>query len=131
VLDCLRLTLLSKSFGLSRMTWNDADSGPSTTASNVGPIRWMSPESLQYRQYSEKSDVWMFGATIVECISRREPHHDMPSFEVGTKTIMRTQRPCSPDGTPPAMAPIIDSCFGWEPIERPSFAQIVAQLSPQ
>jgi serine/threonine protein kinase len=38
-------------FGLSRLV-NDTQKG--TTRSNVGPIRWMSPESLKNQTYSPK-----------------------------------------------------------------------------
>jgi serine/threonine protein kinase len=37
------------------------------TSSNLGPIRWMSPESLGQQVYSKKSDVWSFG--IVSMLS--------------------------------------------------------------
>eukprot|EP00960_Hanusia_phi_P039119 753770-Hanusia_phi.AAC.3 len=38
----------------------------STAGSVARPIRWMAPESITRRQYSEKSDVWAFGVTMWE-----------------------------------------------------------------
>jgi serine/threonine protein kinase len=31
------------------------------TRSGIGPVCWMSPESIGQQVYSKKSDVWMFG----------------------------------------------------------------------
>jgi serine/threonine protein kinase len=31
------------------------------TKSGIGPVCWMSPESIGQQVYSKKSDVWMFG----------------------------------------------------------------------
>ena len=41
-------------FGMSRFVEEDQKG---TTRSELGPIRWMSPESLKYKQYSNKSGV--------------------------------------------------------------------------
>jgi serine/threonine protein kinase len=34
------------------------------TRNPIGPIRWMSPESIGQQVYSKKSDVWMFGIVV-------------------------------------------------------------------
>jgi serine/threonine protein kinase len=34
------------------------------TRNTIGPIRWMSPESIGQQVYSKKSDVWMFGIVV-------------------------------------------------------------------
>jgi hypothetical protein len=34
------------------------------TLNPMGPVRWISPESIAHRVYSKKSDVWMFGALV-------------------------------------------------------------------
>jgi serine/threonine protein kinase len=31
------------------------------TKNPLGPVCWMAPESIAYRKYSKKSDVWTFG----------------------------------------------------------------------
>jgi len=49
-------------FGLSRLQVSDS----SVTNSNVGPIKWMSPEALLEREYSLAGDVWSFGVVIFE-----------------------------------------------------------------
>jgi serine/threonine protein kinase len=52
------------------------------TTSGIGPIRWMSPESIGQQVYSKKSDVWMFGIVVYEIVSQREPHSDKDPKQV-------------------------------------------------
>jgi serine/threonine protein kinase len=45
-------------FGMSRILQKEEEG---KTKTNIGPIRWMAPESLANQTYSKKSDVWSFG----------------------------------------------------------------------
>lgn len=59
-------------FGFSR----ESDSEQNITETVVGPLKWMAPECFQ-RQYSQKSDVWAFGVTVVEILTQNIPFPDM------------------------------------------------------
>jgi serine/threonine protein kinase len=52
------------------------------TRNPIGPIRWMSPESIGQQVYSKKSDVWMFGIVVYEIVAQREPHADIDPKQV-------------------------------------------------
>jgi serine/threonine protein kinase len=53
-------------FGFSRVV---GESGQGKTSAAVGPLRWMPPESLRDKEYSEKSDVWAYAITILGSFS--------------------------------------------------------------
>ena len=44
----------------------------SSTSSLIGPVQWMSPEAHR-GDYSRASDVYMFGTTLLELVTRRAP----------------------------------------------------------
>ena len=35
------------------------------SVNRIGPVRWEAPETLKYRKYSEKSDIFMFGVVSI------------------------------------------------------------------
>jgi len=53
---------------------------PGATKSNIGPLRWMAPESIKDRKYSRQSDIWMLGMLIYEIIAEAEPYWDAPDI---------------------------------------------------
>ena len=52
--DCVKLA----DFGLSR--WIDHDTYYKASKGKL-PIKWMAPESINFRRFTTASDVWMFG----------------------------------------------------------------------
>jgi serine/threonine protein kinase len=59
---------------MSRVLQQDIEGKTMTT---IGPVCWMSPESIGQQVYSKKSDVWMFGIVVYEIVSQCEPHTDI------------------------------------------------------
>jgi len=57
------------------------------TQNTMGPIRWMSPESLLNSEYSTASDVWSFGVVIFEIISGEVPYQYLTLVEVSQLVI--------------------------------------------
>lgn len=55
--DCVKLA----DFGLSR--WIDTDTYYKASKGKL-PIKWMAPESINFRRFTTASDVWMFGANL-------------------------------------------------------------------
>eukprot|EP01122_Echinamoeba_exundans_P000659 TRINITY_DN10584_c0_g1_i1.p1 TRINITY_DN10584_c0_g1~~TRINITY_DN10584_c0_g1_i1.p1 ORF type:complete len:131 (+),score=21.00 TRINITY_DN10584_c0_g1_i1:54-395(+) len=50
-------------FGLGRTVLDPNQE--SSTQTDVGPLRWFAPECFELK-YSEKTDVWAYGCTLVE-----------------------------------------------------------------
>lgn len=114
-------------FGMSRLTWSDEGSVQDQTKSDVGPIKWMAPESLRERKYSEQSDVWMFGCTVVELVTGTDPFPDLNSMQAGAKVAMGEISP-SCDGMEAELAERVQPCFAFEPDHRPLFAELCTSL---
>jgi len=114
-------------FGLSRVVGVASQSA--VTKSDVGPIKWMPPESLVNKTYGTKSDVWAFGVTCWEILARSEPYPDMEPLEVAFKVVQEGLRLTLPSDCPPEIAEVILSCWAHNKEERPDFSQLFAQLS--
>ena len=60
---------------LSRITESAARNNYST--SHDGPVKWMSPESIQKQIYNTKTDAYSFGIVIWEVLTGVSPYPDM------------------------------------------------------
>jgi len=79
ILLTLNLEAKVADFGMSRILTNNESS---KTASNIGPLRWMAPESLSRNEYSSRSDVWSFGVLVYEILARDTPYKEMTAAQV-------------------------------------------------
>jgi len=113
-------------FGLSRVSEKNTSAVYSKGV--IGPIKWMSPEALSKKKYSEKSDVWSFGVTCWEILTRKEPYPDMDMIQASIAVVTEELKPTLPPSTPQALARIILPCYNYEPDQRPSFGTLVEQL---
>ena len=59
--QCVKLA----DFGLSR--WIEDNSYYKASRGKL-PIKWMSPESINFRRFTAASDVWMFGVCVWEIL---------------------------------------------------------------
>lgn len=120
-------------FGMSRVVGSEAQAA---TKADVGPIRWMAPEGIRERLYSEKSDVFSFGVLLYEMVSGAEPYLDMELLQVAMAvrdqglTVLSLLPPAgsNEDFVPEYIRRLIEQCSHQEPTSRPSFQEIVAWL---
>jgi serine/threonine protein kinase len=114
-------------FGLSRQ--KEAKEFESKTKSDVGPLKWMSPEAIKKKVYSTKSDVWSYSILMWEVIARREPYPKMDSVTAAMAVCHEDLRPTIPAYCEPVFSRLMQSCWNTDPEERPSFKEICEVLS--
>ena len=92
------------------------------------PVRWMPPEAILRRRWSEKSDVWAFAVTVWEMFT----HGLVPytfifsDSEVGQRVAggHRLERPMTPTECPPGVFSVMLKCWEEEAEARPTFAEL-------
>lgn len=102
------------------------------TKSNVGPVPWMAPESLRAHRYSTKSDVYMFGVTLLELFTRGAvPWDGMTLLEAAHRVLagetLEFMFPAS--AVPEVLQPLLRKCWLFAPADRPDMAAVHAELS--
>jgi len=112
-------------FGMSR--YQSEEEGQ-TTKTDTGPLKWMSPEAIKSRRYSKASDVWSYGVTLYEIVSRQNPYPDMDPIGAALEVTHNNLTPTIPAYTPPLLAFIMKGCFEFDPERRPNFAAIMDRL---
>lgn len=89
------------------------------------PMKWLPPEALTQRIFSEKSDVWSFGILMYEMYSLgKEPYGNMESREVLTflNEGKRLERPEFMQEE--KLEQMMKNCWEEDPVERPSFGML-------
>jgi len=113
-------------FGMSREQ-QQTDSA-SQTATDVGPLKWMSPEAIQDRLYSTKSDVFSFGVVMWEIVTVKDPWSDKGPVEAAILVTTHNQRLPIPADCDATIAFLINNCWKTLPEDRPTFKEICLAL---
>jgi serine/threonine protein kinase len=88
----------------------------------------MSPEAINSLEFSEKSDVWSFGMLILEMLTYQDPYAGLTLLQTADAVRAGTV-PSIPDSTPRYLKDVLMGCWQFNAAQRPTFAQIAAQLS--
>eukprot|EP01122_Echinamoeba_exundans_P010175 TRINITY_DN3748_c0_g2_i4.p1 TRINITY_DN3748_c0_g2~~TRINITY_DN3748_c0_g2_i4.p1 ORF type:complete len:1840 (-),score=297.70 TRINITY_DN3748_c0_g2_i4:39-5558(-) len=128
-------------FGSSRRS-NQIEEEKGKQDDTLGPIKWQPPEVLNNQAYSEKSDVWSFGCTLLEIVTRREPYagysgnilqliQDIKDGRINPLMHAEKLGGYDMNSWPVWVLPTLRSCFEEDPSKRPSFREIRFRINPK
>uniref|UniRef100_A0A3Q3RAW9 receptor protein-tyrosine kinase n=1 Tax=Monopterus albus TaxID=43700 RepID=A0A3Q3RAW9_MONAL len=88
------------------------------------PIKWMAIESLSESVYTTKSDVWSFGVTMWEIVSRgRTPYPGVHNHEL-LDLLLSGHRLKPPEDCDQKLYEVMQSCWDKESNRRPGFREL-------
>ncbi|EKX33564.1 hypothetical protein GUITHDRAFT_81277, partial [Guillardia theta CCMP2712] len=123
-------------YGLSIMANRAYGEGRAVSVSTAGltarPMRWMAPESIRRRRFSEKSDVWAFGVTMWEVWTYAEVPFCTIEDDglVGSKVLDGDRLP-RPPSCPATVYGIMQECWREKSFQRPSFGDLCKRLQKE
>uniref|UniRef100_A0A8D3DLL2 non-specific protein-tyrosine kinase n=1 Tax=Scophthalmus maximus TaxID=52904 RepID=A0A8D3DLL2_SCOMX len=113
-------------FGLSRYIEDEEYYKASVTRL---PIKWMAPESINFRRFTTASDVWMFAVCLWEIMSQgQQPFFWLENRDVINQLEQGIRLP-KPENCPPALYSLMTRCWSYDPRERPNFTELVVKIS--
>ncbi|XP_054154362.1 focal adhesion kinase 1-like isoform X2 [Oppia nitens] len=115
--SCVKLA----DFGLSR--WVEDQCYYKASKGKL-PIKWMAPESINFRRFTTASDVWMFAVCLWEILMMgTKPFQGVKNNDVIGK-IENGERLPLPMNCPPRIYSLMSQCWSYEPSKRPYFKDI-------
>ncbi|XP_061381072.1 tyrosine-protein kinase-like otk [Danaus plexippus] len=96
----------------------------------VIPLRWLPVEAVLEDEYSIKSDVYMYGATIWEIYTKAE----LPFAKLNDNSVLERLKSGSLDWNVPGSMPdklqeLLKRCWSKSPTDRPQFPEIFEEVN--
>ncbi len=109
-------------FGLAKSTTSDGLSHAFTEAPTrpgiiVGTVDYMSPEQASGKTLDARSDVFSFGVTLYELLTKRHPFGGTTELERLSSIVSTTARPLGPE-FPLALRMVLDKALEKDPADR-------------
>nr|CAD13249.1 tyrosine kinase [Schistosoma mansoni] len=115
-------------FGMSKALNFGSDYYRAATAGKW-PLKWYAPECIYYFRFDSKSDVWSYGITLWEVYSYGErPYRDMKGAQI-LAMLDQGLRLSRPSRCPESIYSIMQQCWNFEGVHRPTFAELVLTIS--
>ncbi|XP_055029209.2 tyrosine-protein kinase receptor TYRO3 [Misgurnus anguillicaudatus] len=123
------MTVCVADFGLSKKIYS-GDYYRQGSVSKL-PVKWIALESLADNVYTTQSDVWAFGVTMWEIMTRGQtPYPGVENSEI-YEYLIKGERLKQPPDCPVDIYEMMHSCWSPVPKCRPSFQSLIDQLEVQ
>jgi len=125
--DCNKVTVKLTDYGLAA-TGTYVQKSTSSVGDGI-PFRWMSPEAIERRMWSEKSDVWAWAVTLWEMFTHGKVPYtfiasDAQVAEQVVESNLRLKRPLAPTECPEKVFGVMTKCWLHKTSARPTFAEV-------
>jgi len=118
-------------FGLAKFTKHNLDLAV-TSPYVMGNPAWMAPELIDPCVKTQGCDVYSFGITLWEIVTRELPFADKYHSNAHIAyCVLQGERPQIPDTIPDNLKDlgnIIKECYAADPHKRPNFEQVISRL---
>ncbi|EFO25458.2 TK protein kinase [Loa loa] len=125
--DETRYVLKVSDFGLSKTTRHEVHFLPDDPQKI--PFKWSPPEVLHRRELSTKTDVWAYAILATEIYGVIDPYGMLPNEKV-LPFLKDDHRMEKPSAMPYYIYNIVLQCWRKQPVDRPTFNEIVRDLMP-
>lgn len=95
-----------------------------------GPLKWMAPEALTAREYSELTDTYMFGIFLWELFARTQPYPRLTSKQAVQGVVRGVLRPSKlrPSLCPAPIMELMQRCWSHTASKRPVMKDVYKEL---
>ncbi|KAG6330236.1 hypothetical protein ID866_8853 [Astraeus odoratus] len=119
-------------FGFSYL--EDSSFSLTVSVPSGGTIPWTAPELLDGGKISAQGDVWAFGMTTLELLTRQRPFHNFHTASSVVSQIVQGRLPCRPTDESTCFRmtdewwEMCTSCWSMDPSRRPHMSSIILGL---
>ncbi|RHZ82453.1 hypothetical protein Glove_109g159 [Diversispora epigaea] len=93
-----------------------------------GIIPYMAPETLSRGEYTQASDIYSFGMVMSEVLTSYSPYYNIPHDANLVMNICNGLKPEIMCEIPLTLKEIMEKCWNFEPLNRPTAEELESQL---